>query len=318
MTTAIDIIRLSKVRKEKKPAHNAAKPLNTYQNSNLNVVYYCPIPSCKRKALPKTRKALRQHLNRVHTARETITKEEENDYCNDFKKYEVQKKDLMDILKTGGGTATVATSAAAGVVLATVETTSTTSPATELTATIATNATTTTRTSVTSIETETPADEETDDESEESEESGEESEEEGEQTSSKAKRFKGFTGLALTFLKEYEKHLKSDYCSKESPWKEFNICMQVMMACKCSFSLQPLFQKDTFDEGFLGSFRMKQTKEGLKKKKDGSMKTYTQGFRYGDFIWGGRAAPPAAPPDIGTYGGAGPPIKLGRRGGPCF
>ena len=75
--------------KAKTEANEKSKLTLKYVPKTQPVIYICPIANCK--AMCKSRKLFRQHLNRVHTAKSTITKDEENEMCLNYSSYALNK-----------------------------------------------------------------------------------------------------------------------------------------------------------------------------------------------------------------------------------
>ena len=78
-------------------------------------------------------------------------------------------------------------------------------------------------------------------------------------------------GSAKKFIVYYEKLFKSDYCSKVNTKDEFDAVVKILRCCGCKQNILPLFNKSTFDKGFLEDLKIK--KNG-KLKKEKSMLTY--------------------------------------------
>ena len=75
-----------------------------------------------------------------------------------------------------------------------------------------------------------------------------------------------------TLLKQYQKYLMSDMCSKKHAEKEMVIILKIFQCCNCLVTLSPLVDINEFAKGFQQLFRKKSNGE---LKKQSSMKTYT-------------------------------------------
>ena len=64
-----------------------------------------------------------------------------------------------------------------------------------------------------------------------------------------------FTGTAELFLNMYHNYLHSSYCHKTNVDKEFNRIKQILAVMGVTNEIKDLFDKDTFDKGFLLDFR---------------------------------------------------------------